>query len=513
MWPFSKRKSAVGSKRSIFTPISGFNAAGINRLTASSSVRSQSMDWDLYKSLNILRARSRDVTVNNPHGKKFLQMVSGNVVGATGFDLTIDVKETTKNGTVVVDNMAAQAIEAAFWDWGRCGVCDVTGMHSFFDICNLFIKAVARDGETIVRKIYGAAARNKYGFALQILDVERLDVLLNRSDLVNGNIIKMGVELNKYGRPVAYHIRVKHPGDTPYYTYEGTVYERVPFEELYHCFISDRPEQNRGIPWMHATMLSLTNLGGYEEAAVIAARVGASKMGFFTSPDGDGTALADSVGDSGELLQEADPGVFGVLPEGYEFQPFNPDYPHAMFDAFMKACLRSVASGLGVSYNSLASDLEGVNFSSIRAGVLEERDNWMAIQRWMIEKFLDSLFSEWLKWALLSGAIVLPNGSALPVGKFDKFNKATWHGRRWQWVDPLKDVEASVKSINNGLKSRRMVASEQGVDLSVVLTQLAEEEKAIAAAGITIEKQNSGGAAPQQQPDAEKGDEKQKGDK
>lgn len=505
IWSF-KRKAKKNKRDVAYTgngrPMPGsFAGSAINRLTASMPTFSHSIDWDLLKSLAILRARSRDLTMNNDYGRKFMGMVATHVVGPSGFTFTVNVTEpnTAKGQPPKTDDQASKAISESFAKWSALGNCDITGRHTFFDICNLYIKAVARDGEVLMRKIYGKEA-GEFGFKLQILDIDRLDVNRNE-DLRNGNIIKMGVELDQYLRPVAYHLRRKHPGDNPYYTVEGTVYERVPASDIYHHFISDRPEQNRGIPWMCASITRMQNLGGYEEAAVIAARVGAAKMGFYTTPEGDGSALADGQGVNGELYTDAEAGVMGVLPAGYDFKSFNPDYPHAMFDVFVKTTLRGVASGLGVAYNTLANDLEGVNFSSIRSGTLEERDSWMIIQKWMIDNFLTDMFSNWLKWALLNSAIKLPNGSPLPMTKYDKFNAASWQGRRWQWVDPLKDAEAGVLQINNGLKSRRAIIAEQGSDIDTVFTQLSEEEKMIATLGIKIETPQAH-VAPQQTPDA-----------
>ncbi len=485
VWPFSRKRQQGNVNATLNAQLRGFEAAVISRLTASMATRSQSMDWDLYKSLDVIRARSRSLSVNNDYARKFLQMCATHVVGPNGFDLKVRVAETDSKGTVRQDGLAGTAIEMAFWDWARRGNCDVTGRYSFFEICNLYIKALARDGEVLLKKVYGRQA-GKYNFQLQVLDIDRLDVSYNDMAPRSGNQIKMGVEINAFGTPVAYHLLTKHPGENVYATYSGRMYERVPAEDVYHHFISDRPEQNRGLPWMHSAIIRLQNLGGYEEAAVIAARFGAAKMGFFTTPDGDGTALADDTDAQGNLIQEADPGVFSVLPPGYDFKNFDPEYPHAMFGDFVKANLRGIASGLGVAYNTLSNDLEGVNFSSIRTGVLEERDNWMVIQRWVIETWLDDLFSTWLKFALASGAVKLPNGSALPVAKFDKFNAGTWQGRKWQWVDPTKDMQANILAINSNLKTRTDVASEQGRDFEEVAQQLAREQELMQALGLGV---------------------------
>lgn len=458
-----------------------FDAGQVTRLTASWTTSSNSINQDIYRNLRTLRARSRDLCYNNDYAKKFLQMTSTHVVGPAGFKLQVQVK----NNKGDLDQEVNTAIETAFLEWARNGVCDVTGKLSFVDIQHLAIKAVARDGEALIRKVYGKI--NLFGFALQVLDIDRLDIERNE-ELSNGNIIKMGVEVTSYGRPVAYHLLSKHPGDSTYWTAQGAQYDRVSALDIYHIFSPDRPEQTRGLPWLHSAMLRLQNIGGYENAAIIAAQVGASKMGFFKKTDGeaDPVDLADDVDEEGNFITEADAGQFPVLPTGYEFQAFNPDYPHAMYGEFIKAALRGVAAGIGVSYNTLSNDLENVNFSSIRSGTLEERDNWMVIQNWFAENLHDDVFSTWLKHALLRGKIVTAAGTVLSLTQYEKYDVAVWRGRRWQWVDPRADVEANTNAVNNGLKSRTGVIAEMGGDIVEVWDQLKAESEMAKQKGIVL---------------------------
>ena len=450
-----------------------YAAAQINRLTHGWSTVSASANSDIHRSLDAVRARSRKLANDDEYVKKWLNMVATNVVGPGGFRFQARVYD--KPGSP--DTLANDAIEAAWAKFSKKGVCDVTGRHSMTGLEQLAIKAVARDGEYLIQIIRGAAAANPYGLALQVLDVDRLATTLNKPAEGGANAIRMGIELNAYGRPVAYHLKTAHPGDLYQTTsgVRGDHYQRVPAADIIHDFVADRPEQVRGMPWAHAAMIRLNNLGGYEEAAVIAARVGASKMGFFTTPDGQaevvGTGTEDGTPDGG-LTMDADPGVFQSLPEGVQFQPFNPDYPTAMYAAFVKANLRGIASGLGVAYHALANDLEGVSFSSIRSGTLEERDVWMLIQEWFSQSFLDRVHAEFMQAALAFGQIVLPNGSTLPVSKIDKFTPHTWQGRRWEWVDPLKDIEADIAAINAGLKSPQSVAAKLGLDYEDLLIEI-----------------------------------------
>lgn len=455
-----------------------FEGAQYNRLTHSFAQSARSINAELRGDLDALRRRSRDLAKNEPLVRKYLSMVASNVSGSSGFKLQCRVSEGGK-----ADQLANDAIELAWLDWGRADTCDVSGRLSFQDMTRAVIKAVARDGEAIVR--IRLDIDNAYGYALQLLDIERLDTMMNREGSATQNAVMMGVEVNQDGRPVAYHLVTQFIGRD--ITSRKT--ERVSADQIIHLFMTDDPEQVRGIPWMHASMIRIHHLKGYEEAAIIASRVGAAKMGFFTTPDGDGTPLADGEDDAGIPYTEADPGQFGVLPEGTTFEKFDPDYPHQMYAEFVKAAKRDIGSGINASYHSLANDLEGVNFSSIRSGTLEERDEWMLIQGWLIGQFLDRVYDGWLRVSLLNGAIKTITGTALPAIKYQKFRAHEFMGRRWQWVDPLKDINASVMALENGLASPYTIAGQQGVDAEDVLDDIARFQAAAKLKGVVLGKQ------------------------
>lgn len=454
-----------------------FEAAQNSRLNFGWTNTNTKIDADLRNDLTSLRGRSRNLSINNDYARKFLQMVQANVVGPAGFTLQSQVTDSSGAS----DTLARNAIETAFWNWGRVGQCETSGKLSFNDFCRLYIRTAANDGEVLVRRVRNQ--KFEFGYKLQIIDIDRLDILHNE-ELKNGNTVRMGVELDQYGAPVAYWLLTRHPGEYMAAGSGQAMRERVPATDIFHNFIADRPEQTRGFPWMAASMARMNMLGGYEEAAITAARNGASKMGFFTSPDGSAAGLADSQDDLGNFTTTAEPGTFDVIPQGYTFQQYNPEYPTQNYDSFVKSCLRGIASGLGVAYNALASDLEGVNFSSIRAGVLEERENWMVLQNWMIETFLRPMFMDWLESALLKGKCVMPNGSALPAGKLFKFTAHAWQGRRWQWVDPLKDIEASITAIRAGLSTPQIVAAQMGLDIEDVIDALRQANDLATAAGL-----------------------------
>jgi lambda family phage portal protein len=118
----------------------------------------------------------------------------------------------------------------------------------------------------------------------------------------------------------------------------------------------------------------------------------------------------------------------------------------------------------------LANDLEGVNYSSIRAGLMDEREFYKSIQRWFIDTITTPIFEAWLETNILNGTL------NLPVAKLDKFNSPDWKPRRWAWVDPEKDINAQIKAVDNHFKSRRQVISEGGGDIEDVLRDIKRDE-------------------------------------
>lgn len=476
MFNFLRRRSAPkpASRLPAATAARRFDGAIVDRLTASWLASSAAIDQELRGELDRLRARSRDLFKNNEYGAKFARMVRNNVVGPEGFTLQVRVIDPSGKP----DSAANRAVEAAWWRWMRAENCDVTGQRSFVDLVRTAVTSLCRDGELLLRKVK-AVGRGEFGFQLQAIDVARLDTTYNRDAQGGQNAIVMGVELDAFRKPVAYYLWTAAAGHL------SRARERVPASEMIHKFIAIEDEQTRGVPWLHAAMRRLNDLNGYREAAVIAARIGASKMGFYTSPDGQ-PPPNDGTDSEGNFIAQASPGEFGVLPAGYDFKAFDPSYPHDQFDAFCKAALRGIASGIGVSYHGLANDLEGVNFSSIRAGVLDEREEWMAIQNWLIGALLTPVFEEWIEVALLAGVIRLPNGAPLPAAKLDKFRQHVWQGRRWAWVDPKKDIEAAILSIQHRLASPQQIAAQAGRDVEDILDDIAAFEALAISKGVAL---------------------------
>lgn len=450
----TKLKTVKRTKRS-------FDAAQINRLTASWSTFVNSINDDLKYELKPLRARSNELAQNEPLYKKYLNLVEENIVGANGFQL-----QSKAADDVGVDTIANNIIESHFHQWSK--ECDIRGKLSLPEMERMVTRSTARDGEILIRHIFDA--QFKYGYKIQLISADRLSDICREADGNGKNKIISGVEINSFGTPLFYHLYKEK-------TTPGSPTFSVPAFEISHVFVSEYSEQVRGIPWGHAVMTRLHVLKKYVEFALTASAIGASKMGFFTSENEAANPLADDEdNETGELYTSAVGGEFGLLPPGYKFESFNPDYPHAMFDVFTKTVNRWIASGLGVSYNLLCNDLEGVSYSSIRSSVLEERNHWTTLQNTFIYQLMEPIYKNWLNSALLKNALTDSKGKPLPATRMEKFSQHIFLGRRWEWVDPSRDAEAKIKLLTNKLASPYTITAEMGLDLDHILDDLARFE-------------------------------------
>lgn len=475
MWPFS-RKQPKPSRRRVEPTLAraaglrSYKAAKAGRLTSSWTSSPLPINEVVRRDLRRLRARSREQAENNDYAKRYLQMVRANVAGPDG--VLLQSKLVGRDGTL--DKTANDAIEWAWYRWGAADACDMGRRSSWPELQRLLVSTVAEDGEAFVRIVTGKAA-GRFGYALQFLDAESIELNLEREAYGAFGRIRLGIELDDWNRPLAYWVTSKS-GD---FHYGGRSFERIPADQIIHAFVLLRPGQLRGIPWLATPLLRMHMLGEYEDAAVVNARLGASKMGVLYTPDGTPPSL-DGTDEAGDPEIVAEPGTFQVLPDGYRMETFDPLYPNGEFEVFVKAQLRGIAAGLGVNYASLANDLGDANYSSLKHGTAEEREHWKTLQNWLIDAFLRPVLRGWINHAGRYGQIP----PAVYARSDEIMDAAAWQPRRWAWVDPLDEMKTNLAAINARLRSRSDIIREAGKDPEDVWLEIQREDERLKALGI-----------------------------
>jgi lambda family phage portal protein len=447
---------------------------------------SLSLNEDANASLPVAVGRSRNLWRNNDYVRRYRQLLVSNVLGPQG--LRLQMRMTLRDGRP--NEPVNDRIETAYAAWGRRGSCEVSNTLEWADVERLCLECLARDGEFIVRLL----PSGPHGLQVQVVDPVLLDVALNQR-LASGVRIVMGVEIDALGAPRAYWLR--NGGEPIYDGASLQAHLRVPADEIIHRFIAEEPAQVRGIPWTATAAQRLWLVRDFEKAAQVASSNAAKRIGFFVSPNGEAppgmgdtivSAVLDQAKAAGKVLTAEEvaklkavadkysttaPGTYDTLPDGYDFRPFESDYPHVGHGEFVKACLRGAASGLGVSYVSLGNDLESVNYSSARVGIIEEREFYKWAQGWLTCALHGPVFEAWLGRALLK----LDALRVLSAERFAQYVEATtWQPRRWAGIDPVKEAAAAETNLKLKLTSRRRLILERGEDPDEVFEEIEQED-------------------------------------
>jgi lambda family phage portal protein len=450
----ARRSGARSRVRSAaFSAMRQYSAARSSRLTSDWRPSNTSADSELVSSLTQLRARSRALVRDVSYAKRAQVVVVNNVIG-TGIGMQAQVK--TSRDTLA--DRVNDGIEAAWADWTEAENCHTGGRLSFEHFERALMAQVFSAGEVFVRKHYRPFGRSIIPFCLELIEAERIADELT-SPFVgsrNGNEVRMGIEVDRFYRPVAYYIRQSHPNEFRLGVSPEQV-ERVPADQILHLAVVDRWPQSRGEPWMHAVARTFNDMSGYTEAEITRARVQAATPWTIETPE-DSTSLGEEQVD-GSVEMAVEPGVVQRLNPGEKMNAPAANSPNPALDPFMRYMLREVAAGIGVSYESLSRDYSQSNYSSSRLALLDDRDMWRFYQSWFICDFRYHIHREWLKQAVLARAV---EGISVEQYAVDakKFEAVLFKPRGWSWIDPAKEVEAFKEAIKAGFTTRTDVISQ-----------------------------------------------------
>jgi lambda family phage portal protein len=438
MWPFRTRKDNHPRTRSFEAAAGGRRWEGAGWLT--------NVNQSLAAGQHSIRARATHAALNNPHAARAASAWTANVIGA-------GIRPQSAAGAAVDDVVAAWAAE-----------CDAAGRTDFYGLQAAVVRSGFVAGEAFIRF---RTRRPEDGLAvplqLEILDPQQIDAGFHR-DLGAGGRIISGIEFDGIGRRVAYHVSRHAPGDP----LGSTQLEpsRVPAEDVVHTFESLVPGQVRGVSRFAPVLLRLRDLDELADAALMKAKIESMFAGFLTDADG---SMLEGAADASVLTQGLEPGTLRILPPGSDIKFSNPTAGGETFAPFVSTQLHAIAAGLGLTYEQVSGDMTGVNYSSARVALIEFRRIVEAFRAHTLRpQFLDPVWRRVISTAELAGAV--------PVGVD---HGVRWIAPAWEWVDPLKDVQADAAAVASGFKSKRQIIREWGMDPDQVEAEIAAERPAV----------------------------------
>lgn len=412
-----------------------------------------------------LLARSRELVVTNGYAANACEAFAANLVG-----------DGIKPSSLIGDADLRDQVQKLWLAW--TDEADADGLTDFYGLQAMVAREMFVAGECFVRL---RPRRVEDGLLvplqLQLLQSEMLPFEKTETD-PNGNLIRCGVEFDLIGRRVAYHFRRRHPGDSTDQRVAVPETVRVPAEEVLHIYRPIDAGQIRGLPHVAPAMVRLFLLDQYDDAELDRKKTAAMFAGFITKMAPEDPMMGEADADlDGAAIASLEPGTMQVLLPGEDVKFSSPADVGGGYEAFQYRTLLAVSASLGLPYHLVTGDVRQANYSSLRAELVEFRRRIGQLQHGVIaHQLCRPIWQRWLETAVLSGALDADPADARAV---------QWIPPRWDWVDPLKDIQAQVLAMEAGLTSRRKVVEATGYDIEEVDRENASDAKRAADLGLT----------------------------
>ena len=428
-----------------------YEAAKFGRRTDGWWTSGTSANTEVLSAGTKLRDRARDLVRNNPYAKKAVRIFSDNFIG-TGI-----IPEARSPS----DKLNKQIMKA--WeDW--VVYSDAEGDLDFYGLQALIIRSTFESGECFVRCLDREFENdtNLVPIQLQVFESDYLDI--TKSD--TSGKIRQGIEFDNKGRRTGYWLYKSHPGDSV----SGSSNQasiRIPADEILHIYEKDRPGQIRGVTSFAPVLLRLKNLDDYDDAELWRKKIEACFAAFVIQNSGsEGPTLGsialhrNSTSDQ-TRIETFRPGMIEYLKPGEDVR-FGSPTGDAHYESYKRSQLHAIAAGLGITYEQLTGDLSQVNYSSLRAGLLEFR-RMIETLRWQmfIPMFCEPVWRRFIDRAYIAGLI----------SKIDY--SVNWTAPKFEMIDPLKDAEADTMMMRNGTLTLRKAIANRGFDPDTQIEEIA----------------------------------------
>ena len=453
-------------RRKLFTTTPTYDGIGSGRRALAWSVGNPGAVAAMLFNQTELRAKSRDLVRRNAWANAALESYVANAIG-TGI----------KPQSMLTDSTQREAVQTLWRNWTV--EADAAGLTDFYGLQAMACRAMLEGGEVLLRLRYRRPEDAlSVGLQLQVLEPEHLPVQMN-SVAENGNLIRAGIEFDRLGKRVAYHLYRSHPEDGALAPMSGngdTSTVRVDAAEIIHMYRPLRPGQIRGEPWLARALMKLHDLDQYDDAELVRKKTAAMFAGFVTRLVPEDNLLNEGLSDaSGVAMAGMEPGTMQILEPGEDIKFSQPADVGGSYSEFLRMQFRAVAAAMGVTYEQLTGDLTQVNYSSIRAGLLEFRRRVESLQHGVIvHQLCRPIWQAWMDQAVMEGALNLPGYANAKTVRRD-YQACKWIPQGWQWVDPLKEADAMKAAIRSGLMSRSEAISANGYDAEDVDREIAAD--------------------------------------
>lgn len=477
--------------------VNGANASyrlgRLDRATRHNNPQARSGDAAVMDSADLMHRRMSDMKRNNSHIKRLSEAIPDLIVGtgvqtlADPFEPWLDLADLTPDD---LDERLAYALESdeVFTEWALDPKqVDVAGKLALPDMQRLFVSELVRRGACLL--VRSMASGQKIPLRYQILEADQLDVTKDTVGLAPGSRIVNGIELDAYGREIAYWIYDVHPDDTFSRTATST---RVPADRVLHCYRPDRPSQNVGATWLHSIGQNEFDRDQFLSTELQSSKVDASMVLVHKKrrPGVGGMGLTDALDaedqyGNPEVKLGSSP-LAATIGTDEEIELVGGNRPRGTSAPFFELLDRYTAAGAGVSYYTLTGNYEKTSFSSARAAKLDEDQHIKPIQAWFARQFAMPIRKDFNRLAIATGMLTTVSAREFLANeaRYQRF-EAMGPGR--EMIDPKAETEAASGRLRSGLSTLKLECAARGLHWVRVLRQIALENHVANMLGVVLD--------------------------
>lgn len=411
-----------------------------------------------------LRANARDLCRNNAYARKAKREWAKRVVG-------YGIKPRPDTGSKSLNDL----IVNRYNKWVAVGCSDQR--INFYAAQKMIVSSAFETGEVLVR-LHDRRPEDGLPIPLQIQVLEGDYLDNDKSQQLKDGWIINGIEFDPLGRVRGYWLYNSHPGDIVTTSLKGSLRSSfVPAKYILHHLEFDRPGDARAITRLAAVIAKLRDIDEYSDAEIVRKKIEACLTMFVGQPEGaDGPTLAAAAVDAttGLKVEEMRPAMIMYGQPGTKPEFFAPT-PSGDYSQYKKTELREVAAGLEIPYVVLDDNLEAVNYSSYRGGLLAFRD---AIEEyrynWLIPQVLDPIYQRIIDKLYVMGELPEPNYAV------------QWDPPPFDLLDREAEAKADRMELQIGKKTWPQLIGEMGNDPEAQVAEIAKWRPALEAAGVTF---------------------------
>ena len=378
--------------------------------------------------------------------------------------------------------------------WAENTFCDAERRKNFYELQQLAFLSMLVSGDVFA--LFGMKPNNRtpYQTTIRLLEADRISTPNSSGDseiknLDSGGRIIDGVEIDKEGAVVKYHVASHHP-------LAGSITEQITWQpidaygrdtgapNILHIMVAERPEQRRGVPFVAAEIELLKQFDRYLKSELTANLVASMFSVFLESTEDDGISGLEDVVNADEKVTddeyhyELGPGVVLDLPFGKKVHEVNPTRNNSTFDKYVGAMETVIGSSMEIPKEVLVKKYES-NYTAARAALL---DFWRTVRVYRTRfnaAFNQPIYEAFLSEAVATGRIEAPGFFDDPAIR-QAWCGCSWMGASMGHVDPLKEVNAAAMRIANNITTQEQEASEyNGNDWAANVRQRRRELEAL----------------------------------